>query len=226
MKDAFDIYATSKGLNPAKMWEDVQKAIAGIFQLKEHHVIDALKNYPSSDNFFELMRVDLVVDEDLKVYLLEANMSPNLSSAHYPPNQLLYEQVLYNLFGLTGVADHLKGYNSTNVKEQTAAKNMVTADKNLAVWGHECDTFCKGNCESSLLICKLCRPCIDPDLKSSLKRAHKEFLHRGDFRRLAPPPMLPGDQVDYKYLENLNEANKLQHLWYQGKCNIDSTWCT
>lgn len=62
------------------------------------------------------MRVDLVVDEDLGVHLLEANMSPNLSSAHYPPNQLLYEQVLYNLFGLAGVADHLKGHNSTNFK--------------------------------------------------------------------------------------------------------------
>lgn len=54
------------------------------------------------------MRFDLVVDEDLKVYLLEANMSPNLSSAHYPPNQLLYEQVLYNLFGLVGIADHIQ----------------------------------------------------------------------------------------------------------------------
>jgi tubulin monoglycylase TTLL15 len=52
-----------------------------------------------------MMRFDLVVDEDLKVYLLEANMSPNLSSAHYPPNQLLYEQVLYNLFSITGVGN-------------------------------------------------------------------------------------------------------------------------
>lgn len=67
-----------------------------------------LKNYPSKDNFFEMMRFDLVIDEDLKVYLLEANMSPNLSSAHYPPNQLLYEQVLYNLFTLVGVAQNVK----------------------------------------------------------------------------------------------------------------------
>lgn len=63
-----------------------------------------LKNYPSSDNFFELMRFDLMMDEDLRVFLLEANMSPNLSSAHYPPNQLLYEQVMYNVFSLTGVS--------------------------------------------------------------------------------------------------------------------------
>ena len=36
---------------------------------------------------------DFVIDEDLKVYLMEANMSPNLSSAHFPANALLYEQV-------------------------------------------------------------------------------------------------------------------------------------
>lgn len=35
---------------------------------------------------------------------MEANMSPNLSAAHYPPNQLLYEQVLYNALKLAGVA--------------------------------------------------------------------------------------------------------------------------
>lgn len=51
-----------------------------------------------------MMRFDFILDEDLNVYLLEANMGPNLSSNHYPPNQLLYEQVIYNLFSLTGVA--------------------------------------------------------------------------------------------------------------------------
>lgn len=30
-------------------------------------------------------------------------MSPNLSSAHYAPNRLIYEQVLFNLFGIVGL---------------------------------------------------------------------------------------------------------------------------
>ena len=37
------------------------------------------------------VRFDFVIDEDLKVYLMEANMSPNLSSAHFPANARLYE---------------------------------------------------------------------------------------------------------------------------------------
>jgi hypothetical protein len=34
-------------------------------------------------------------------------MSPNLSSMHYPPNALLYEQVLFSLLSLVGVSSHL-----------------------------------------------------------------------------------------------------------------------
>jgi len=30
-------------------------------------------------------------------------MSPNLSSAHYPQNRLIYEQVLFNLFAIVGL---------------------------------------------------------------------------------------------------------------------------
>lgn len=51
-----------------------------------------------------MMRFDFVVDEHLRVYLMEANMSPNLSSAHFPPNKLLFEQVIYNLLSVVAVA--------------------------------------------------------------------------------------------------------------------------
>lgn len=52
-----------------------------------------------------MMRIDLIVDENLNVYLMEANMSPNLftASERFYPNIVLYEQVLFNLFNLVGV---------------------------------------------------------------------------------------------------------------------------
>ncbi|CAG5043659.1 unnamed protein product [Parnassius apollo] len=223
MKEAFNTYVRSKGKNPAIMWEEVEKAITEVFLKKEHHVIEALKNYPSSDNFFELMRFDLVVDENLKVYLLEANMSPNLSSAHYPPNQLLYEQVLYNLFSLVGVASYINGRGNVNSREQSSAENMVSSQKNIAVWSDECSTKCRDQCEE-LLICGLCRPCLSNRLRNSLLKSYREFLHRGDFKRLFPPKMVQKSFAPEE-IKNLNEMNKLQYLWYQGKCNMDITWC-
>ena len=44
--------------------------------------------------FFELVRFDFVMDEDLHVWLMEANLSPNLSSDHFPENRFMYEQVI------------------------------------------------------------------------------------------------------------------------------------
>ena len=44
-------------------------------------------------HFFELVRFDFVIDEDLKVWLMEVNLSPNLSSDHFPANRFMYEQV-------------------------------------------------------------------------------------------------------------------------------------
>ena len=65
--------------------------------------IKAISHYPHKDAFFEMVRFDFVLDEDLNVYLMEANMSPNLSSAHFPANRLLYEQVIHSMLRLVGV---------------------------------------------------------------------------------------------------------------------------
>ena len=54
-------------------------------------------------NFFELLRFDFVLDEDLNVYLMEANMSPNLASYKHPKLNLMFEQVIYGLFNLVGL---------------------------------------------------------------------------------------------------------------------------
>ena len=50
-----------------------------------------------------MVRFDFVIGSDLKVYLMEANMSPNLSSKHFALNRRLYEQVVYSLLRLSGV---------------------------------------------------------------------------------------------------------------------------
>ena len=41
------------------------------------------------------------------MHLLQVNMSPNLSSAHFTENRFLYELVLFEAFNLVGLATHL-----------------------------------------------------------------------------------------------------------------------
>lgn len=62
-----------------------------------------VKNFEVTRNFFELVRFDFVVDETLKVFLLEVNMSPNLSPITLEFNRALYEQVVVNVLKLVGI---------------------------------------------------------------------------------------------------------------------------
>lgn len=129
------------GRDPSPMWERIEDAISTVVLQKEKSIVRLLRNYPSKRNFFEMIRFDFAVDNDLNVFIMEvssqrfgikylgthvlycppnsqhdskirnfyklqANMSPNLSSAHFPPNRLIYYQVLYNLFALIGLTEY------------------------------------------------------------------------------------------------------------------------
>lgn len=108
MKDSFDAYVREQGKDPAEMWEQAYEAIKEVTLIKEAHIRKVSKRFGNGRNFFELVRFDLALDENLNVYMMEANMSPNLSSAHYPPNQLLYEQVIFNTFALVGIGQRIR----------------------------------------------------------------------------------------------------------------------
>lgn len=108
MRESLNAYLQSKNQNPTKIWQQIEDALRIVLLANEQKIADVLRRYPSKHNFFEMMRFDFVVDENLNVYLMEANMSPNLSSAHFPPNRLLFEQVIFNLFSLVGVAERVK----------------------------------------------------------------------------------------------------------------------
>ena len=66
-------------------------------------------------------------------------MSPNLSSAHFTQNQLLYEQVVYNIFNLIGVAGSMNHFATLQVKEQ----EMLTSFKDLSVDPSRCNQLCQ-----------------------------------------------------------------------------------
>lgn len=66
-----------------------------------------MKSFKSKRNFFEMMRFDLMIDDELNVYVLEANMSPSLSTNHFKQNTILYEQVAFNVLNLVGIGSTL-----------------------------------------------------------------------------------------------------------------------
>ncbi|KAL9894521.1 tubulin tyrosine ligase-like 15 isoform 2-T5 [Glossina fuscipes fuscipes] len=108
MRDSFDAYVRDQYSDPSIIWLQVEGIIRETVLAKEQQIAGILRSYKNL-NFFELMRFDFIIDEDLRVYLMEANMSPNLSSGHFKPNALLYEQILYSAFSLVGVSSLVRG---------------------------------------------------------------------------------------------------------------------
>jgi len=153
---------------------------------------------------------------------MEVNMSPNLSSAAHSDNKLMYEQVVFNLLGLVGVAtklDHSLKYSSPSEKE------MLVSDQDIQVLYETCSSKeCTKACIKE--ICRLCYPCLRENEREFIKAAYLEHIHRGNFRRVYPPAMTQtGEAKKDSPQLSLSSSNQLMFQWFQAMCLQDITWC-
>ncbi|RUS85192.1 hypothetical protein EGW08_007018 [Elysia chlorotica] len=228
-KNSFDEYLRQKGKDSKSMWSSIKSAIREVFLAKEKDIVKSLQKYRSKRNFFEMVRFDFVIDEHLNVFLMEANMSPNLSSDHFPPNERLYEHVIFNLLNLVGVAY----YTSTNDQKASSSNEaMRVSIQDIHVFPDFCNRqICSKDCEKT--ICKLCRNCLSPNFELDLKYAYLEHMSRGSARRTFPPPITHAEATRFvlkkssklSFLAGLNLKNQLMYLWFIGKCRLDESWC-
>lgn len=223
MKSSFDTYIQSKGMDPRIIWDQVEDAIRLAILKKEPLLRDIVKRYKHNKNFFEMARFDLIVDADLKVHLMEANMSPNLSSAHFKQNFLLYEQVIYHVLNLVGVGSNL--HRESFKKRDHETEVMLSADKNVMVNGEICSQLpCSESC--SPVDCLLCKPCLSSIDIADLHRAYREHINRGDTRRIFPVPIDdPRNPINENVLNNLSPKNQMITKWFHAKCQTDRNWC-
>jgi len=222
MKESFNAYLKSLNRNAEEVWRQVDEALRSLLLSREMALMAAASRFPSSRNFFEMVRVDFVIDHDLNVFIMEANMSPNLSSKHFAPNRLLYEQVIFNVLNLVGLVPVTKSLSYVKQETEELTRQPEVAFKELAVFAEECGGHC-GNCSAT--VCKLCKKCLDPSVESVLLDAFREHVDRHLCRRVVPP-ILVGEEVEKGVdVTGLTEMNQLMHYWFLGKCKLDSSWC-
>nr|XP_045604869.1 probable tubulin polyglutamylase ttll-15 [Procambarus clarkii] len=211
--------------DPEVVWDSVRDAIRNVFYGKEADLIQATSHYPRPSNFFEMMRFDFVIDDQLKVHLMEANMSPNLSSAHFKENRLLYEQVLYNLFSLVGVGRYL--HSSSLASQSPDEYEMQVAAKDVVVFPDHCATNCQGGTSACNRVeCQLCLPCLSKEQLADLSRAYLEHQQRGACRRVVPQPINPDHAHTAANMSNLTPENTLMTEWFRGQCLSDKIFCS
>lgn len=212
MKESLDAFLRKMGQNPKKIWTQIEEAIASVYLEKEQDMIRSAAKYQveGGTHFFELVRFDFVVDEDLNVFLMEANMSPNLSSAHFPQNRVLYEQVVLNSLSLIGIG-------SRALRESYRYEDCEVSNRNIMVFPDECSTGTCRKCSSGSK-CRLCPHCLTQREKQILKDAFLEHHNRRDMSRIIP--------ARNKSLTELSGANEMMWLWFEGKCQLDAHWCS
>lgn len=105
----FKNYLTKNGHDVENLFKQFDDAIVTAVSSKIKSIIastqrECIKFKCTSENFFELFRFDFMLDDQLSVYLMEINMSPNMTPVkkEYERNAIHYEQVIYNTLRLIG----------------------------------------------------------------------------------------------------------------------------
>uniref|UniRef100_A0A158Q783 Tubulin polyglutamylase TTLL6 n=1 Tax=Elaeophora elaphi TaxID=1147741 RepID=A0A158Q783_9BILA len=232
---AFNAYISELGKDPDIIWDRIKEIIAAVFESQQNKMIAAGANFVDKRPFFELSRFDFVLDKDLNVYLMEANLSPNLSSGHFLPNKLLYKQVIINVLSLVGIASHLHGIspkdrlkiykNKPYFSEDGDNQEMLVSDRDIQVFNNDCfsnSSKCSGKdgCKKELK-CQLCRHCMNYQLRDILRSAYEEHMSRRIMRRILPRTVHKTRRFDILR----SELDRLLTLWFDDKCKDDKTWC-
>lgn len=228
MKETFNRYMINEGKNVTKLWHDIHSIIRTLYLRKQSALMSAGAKH-NLKNFFEMVRFDFMVDENMKLYLMEVNMSPNMATGrgHFKGNKRLYEHVLYNMLRVVGIASMVKNHFHNHEKDQS---EMLVSDKSVSVFSDWCILpECDHSCDD--LKCSLCSYCTSTQQREELKMAYLEHINKGGCLRIFPPVMghdeaLQWTPVNDKFLlSQYNSRNKLLILWFIGMCRKDSSFC-
>jgi len=224
-KDTLNAYVESLGKDSDELWDQMYQTIVDVYKSQEHHFMRAISHYAQKEAFFEMVRFDFVIDNQLNVYLMEANMSPNLSSGHFEANALLYEQVVHSLLRLVGLVG--SGLSGRSGLVSMAERDMQVSEKDVVVNPAACvSSVClaKNSCQQEQ--CELCRKCLSQSDMNNLKSAWLERKNQFATRRIFPYAVTREDSMsESKEQIELTDSNRKMSKWYREKCRMDKTWC-
>ena len=229
-REIFNHHIRLLGRNPDIIWEKIYDIIQNSFFKYIGQITKVVKKYPYPGSFFELVRFDFIIDSKFNVYLMEINMSPNLSSAHYPRQAMMYEQVIYNLLRLVNVARG--GIVSNSLETHSVDENkMQVSESDIAISPKMCSSNTCLNCDGCKKVkCHLCRQCLSSRDLTFLYSAYIEHYNRHACTRLIPEPLHSKRkakiaQYNTTYYINLSSEDSKMHQWFIEKCLQNEKWC-
>ncbi|KAG5677464.1 hypothetical protein PVAND_007222 [Polypedilum vanderplanki] len=218
-KQIFNNIMHENSFSSEKFWNKIDSAITQIIPQHEFRIMEKILKLEinSTVNFFELLRFDFIIDDKMRPYLVEVNMSPELAPKieKFEHNSLIFEQLLYNTLKLIGAGSY-DDYMSRFVDDAISTNFM-----NIATNYVNCiDNDCADDCEKPT--CQICMPCTNEETRFHMHEAYREHMRRGNFKRIFPT----SNHFDNaKLLDSLYSKNKMMFKWFKAQCKIDNTYC-
>ncbi|CAI8045915.1 Probable tubulin polyglutamylase ttll-15 [Geodia barretti] len=206
------------GHDPRRVWDQVNSITTEVLHHCHPNLIKQTKKFSSSPrHFFELVRFDFIIDDQLKVWLMEVNLSPNLSSGHTLGNRFMYEQVLFNLLSLVGAVRRGGPDMQYNGEHESV---VLVSDRDTQLPLPQCWNGSCSSCSAAppATFCQLCPSCQTPELSLVLKEAFLEHVESRNFHRLIPALSLQTPPT-------ATPTDRLMHAWFAGKCKDNARWC-
>lgn len=114
------------------------------------------------------------------------------SSMKFPPNAIIYEQLLYHTFNLLGIGSRLERSSFKAGDRQT--QTMQASTKHIVVDASGClSSTCNKSCDSES--CWLCLHCMNSYQLFDLLEAYREHTNKGDMKRIFPKPIVSTDGI-------------------------------
>ena len=99
---AFNEYMRSRSHDVKAIWKSIYDVIIKSLIAGETHIVNAMRRtVPHSSNCFELFGYDILLDENLKPWIMEINLSPSLS-CDTPLDFIIKSTMIVDLFNLLG----------------------------------------------------------------------------------------------------------------------------
>ncbi|CAK9305102.1 unnamed protein product [Gordionus sp. m RMFG-2023] len=192
-KTAFDNYCRAhlriKNVD-SKIWARARTVIVDVLKRNRAKMLSANQGWNQKGAYFELVRFDFALDSNLELHLMEVNMSPNLSSDHFPPNKRLYLRLLHDTIRL--VLSNF--YNE--VERDASSSEIDISVRDLSVFPDLCARYCQNVTRPNIACHHLCTVNGDKVAKGGfIESSYLEHLNKGSFKKVLPlPPLENSDE--------------------------------
>jgi tubulin polyglutamylase TTLL5 len=116
---------TVLGVDTPLMWAKIYDVIIKSLLSVDSVVFQNLKKLPNRNNCFELLGYDILIDSELKPWLMEVNLSPSLATDS-PLDVKIKSNLLVDTFNLVGIKKFDRRRDSLT-KMKNRVKNIMRA---------------------------------------------------------------------------------------------------